>query len=231
MKSLGFWLPALSVTVWLGTAWGAAAAGVPGSCEKEAHRAPEATVRHFLVLAASKGGFYNGSGPSFVMLMKTDTATDEVEMGAVGIYAGDRGRVLFGTVPWRTYDAFLRESGKRSQNIMLRLAINGPQYERVLGVLRTWERRAGENELLYPEELFMNNILLVKQATEELNRCRQTLNLYKLDWGINDRISDNNAPPRVPFLVFQELIRRNAALQVTDGKMPAGLLSLFRPRS
>jgi hypothetical protein len=108
---------------------------------------------------------------------------------------------------------------------MLRLEINGPQYERVRGLLQAWERRAEENQLLYGEEVFMNNILLVKQVTEELNRCRQTVDLYQLDWGINDQISDNNPPAQVPFLVFQELIRRNSALHVTDSKMPEELLS------
>jgi hypothetical protein len=72
----------------------------------------------------------------------------------------------------------------------------------------------------------MNNILLVKQATEELNRCREAVDLYQLDWGIEDRISDNNPTSQVPFLVFQELIRRNAELHVTDSKMPEGLSSL-----
>lgn len=231
MQSLGFWLRVLSATLWLGIAWGAGAEGAPASCDREAHWSPAATTRHFLVLAASNGGFYNGSGPSFVMLMKTDTATDEVEMGAVGIYAGEKGSVLFGAIPRQTYDAFLHEPGKKSPNVMLRLQINGPQYERVRGVLRSWERRAAEHELLYPEEVFMNNILLVKQATEELNRCQQTVSLYQLDWGIDDRISDNNPPSRVPFLVFQELIHRNATLHVTDSQMPEELLSLSSPRS
>jgi hypothetical protein len=226
MKRVGLWLRGLTVSVCLGAAWGALAAGAPGSCESEASRGSADTARHFLVLAASKGVFYNRSGPSFVMLMKTDTATDESEMGAVGIYGDDKGRALFGTVPWQTYDAFLHEPGKKSQNVMLRLEINEPQYERVLGVLRTWERRAREDALLYPDEIFMNNILLVKDATEELNRCKETVNLYKLDWGINDRISDNHAPSRVPFLVFEELKHRNASLHVPDSEMPEGLLAI-----
>jgi len=228
MKKIGVWLGGLALAVWLGTGFAAAAAtaDAPGSCEAEAHRSSAASSRYFLVLAASREGFFDGSGPSFVMLMKADARTGEAEMGAVGIYAGDKGRILFGTIPWQTYDTFLHDPGKKSPNVMLRLEIDEPQYERVLDVLRTWERRAGRAELLYPNEIFMNNILLVKQATEELNRCRPTLNLYKLDWGIDDRISDNNAPSRVPFLVFEELMRRNAPLHVSDHKMPAALLSL-----
>src|SRR5690606_25096846 len=149
---------------------------------------------HFLALAASGGVFYDGSGPSFVMLMKTDPATGESEMGAVGIHADAKGRAVFGAVPWQGYDAFLREPGKKSSNVLLRLEISEPQYGRVLGALRSWERRARENQLLYAGDFHMNNILLVRQATDELNRCGERVNLYQLDWGIHDRISDENAP-------------------------------------
>ncbi len=236
MRRTKVWLRALTVWVSLGVAGSALAAGAPGSCEREASWVPSGTVHHYLVLAASKGVFYNQSGPSFVMLMKTNAATDETEMGAVGIYADDKGRPRFGTVPWQTYDAFLqqpakRESGKKAsadkpQKVMLRLEINEPQYDRVLTVLRTWERRAGEDALLYPDDLFMNNILLVKAATEQINRCKHTVNVYDPDWGVNDEISDNNPAPLVPYLVFREIARRNAGLNVPDSKMPEGLASL-----
>ena len=195
------WLRGVAVSVCLSAAWGACA---ESSCKSEMRSPVSHTARHFLVLAASKGAFYDGSGPSFVMLMKAGTATEQPEMGAVGIHADDKGRSVFGTVPWSTYDTFLREPGNGPSSVMLRLEINEPQYERVLGVLRIWERRARENALLYPDDLFMNNILLVKQATEELNRCRETVDLYKLDWGIEERISDNNPPSAVPLLVFAD---------------------------
>jgi len=226
MKRVGLWLRAVTVSVCLGASWGVLAGGAPGSCESEASWEPSDTARHFLVLAASRGVFYNGSGPSFIMLAKTDAATEESEMGAVGIHADEKSRAVFGTVPWQTYDAFLHEPGKGSQNVLLRLQISEPQYERVLGILRAWDRRAREDQLLYPDDVFMNNILLVKQATEELNRCRQTVDLYRLDWGVNDEISDNNARSRVPLLVFEELKRRNASRHVPDSNMPKGLLSL-----
>jgi hypothetical protein len=76
----------------------------------------------------------------------------------------------------------------------------------------------------------MDNILLVKQATETLNACRRAVDLYKLDWGTQDRLSDEdlNTRSRMPFLVFEEMKRRNASLHVPDSKMPAGLI---RPRS
>ena len=225
MKRAGLWLRGLTASVCLAAAWGAWAADAAGSCEREVRGASSSTARHFLVLAASQDVFYDKSGPSFVMLMKT-AAGEEAEMGAVGIYANDQRRVAFGAVPWQAYDAFLREPGKQSSNVLLRLEINGPQYERVLDVMRTWDRRAREDELLYGDDVFMNNILLVKQVTEELNRCRQSVSLYQLDWGIGDRISDEHARSRVPLLVFEELKRRNATLHVPDSKMPAGFVRL-----
>jgi hypothetical protein len=227
MKRVGLWARGLTVSLCLGASWGALAnGGAPGSCEREASAVRSDTAHHFLVLAGSRGVFYDQSGPSFVLLIRTDAGTDEAEMGAVGIYADEKRRPVFGTVPWQAYDAFLREPGKGSQSVMLRLEINEPQYERVLGILRTWERRARENALLYPEHLFMNNILLVKEATEELNRCRESVNLYKLDWGIDDWISDENAASRVPFLAFEEMKRRNASRHVADSAMPRELLRL-----
>jgi hypothetical protein len=228
MKRAG-WVRGLAVAVCLGAAGGAGAAeaeSAPGSCEREASSVRSDTARHFLVLAAARDVFYDRSGPSFVMLMKTDRATEETEMGALGIYADDKGRAVFGSVPWQAYDAFLREPEKRSRNVLLRLEINEPQFERMLSILESWDRRARENQLLYRDDVFMNNILLVKQVTEELNRCSETVNLYKLDWGVEDRISDDNARSQVPLLVFEELKRRNAALHVSDGGMPKGVLAL-----
>jgi hypothetical protein len=198
------------------------------ACDREAGSTPSDTARHFVVLAASEGVFFDGSGPSFVMLMKMNAATNEAELGAVGVYADDKHRAVFGSIPQRTYDAFLHEPGKQTSNVMLRLEINEPQYERVLGILREWDRRAREGQLLYRKDVFMDNILLVKQATETLNQCRRAVDLYKLDWGTEDRISEEHARSRVPFLVFAEMKRRNASLHVPDSKMPLGLI---KPRS
>jgi hypothetical protein len=215
----------LTASVCLVGAWGALAADAADSCVREVKEA-SSEARHFLVLAASQGVFYDKSGPAFVMLMKTN-AGEETEMGAVGIYA-DGKRRAFGSVPWQAYDAFLHDPGKQPSNVMLRLEIREPQYERIRDVLQDWDRRARENQLLYRNDLNMNNILLVKQATEELNRCRRAVDLYQLDWGLQDKISDEdvNARSHVPFLVFEELKRRNASLHVPDSAMPNGLLAL-----
>jgi hypothetical protein len=119
-------------------------------------------------------------------------------------------------------NAFLREGN--AADVMLRVEITGAQYRSVLAVLHTWDRRARENELLYPD-VSLDNILLVKQATEALNRCGPMLALHPLDWGLDDDISENNAPLAVPLEYFKELRRLNESLHVPDSGMPPPLLA------
>lgn len=206
-------------------------AGLPGSllaasdCEAEAKRSGTDSARYFMVLAARNGVFYERSGPAFVVLIKA--GADEYDIGALGIYAGSKKQPVFGPVPADTYGEFLRESGETSAketDVMLRLEINAAQYERALQVLRSWERRVQERALLYPE-IALDNILVVKQATEELNRCTRTIVAYDLDWGLEDDISEHNAPLRIPYEYFKELKRLNGARHVSDSAMPAALLA------
>jgi hypothetical protein len=179
--------------------------------------------RHFVVLAGSSDVFHDGSGPAFVMLQRFDPAAHESEMGAVGIYADDERRPLFGAIPAAHYEAFLRESDDPA-DVMLRVEITGARYRGVLAVLRTWDRRAREGALLYPD-ISLDNILFVKQATEELNRCGPMLALHSLDWGLDDDISENNVPLAIPLEYFKKLRRLNASLHMPDGRMPATLLA------
>ncbi|MEW6213080.1 MAG: hypothetical protein AB1631_32455 [Acidobacteriota bacterium] len=174
--------------------------------------------RYFIILAGRIGTFYDGSGPTFPMLIKTDGQQTQID--AVGIYAA-RGHWAFGAIPAETYREFMKETGKDS-DVMLRLEITLPQYERALKVVKTWERRARNNELLYPD-LPMDNILVAKQVTESLNQCGEKFKLYKLDWSIYDHIStssprDDNPISRIPFLYFKELRRLNESLHVPDAK-------------
>lgn len=205
--------------------------GLPGSlfaasnCEAEAQRNRTDSTRYFMVLAARNGAFYERSGPAFVMLIRAGAATYDI--GALGIYAGNNKQPVFGPVPADSYEEFLRDTGKTSakdEDVMLRLEINAAQYERALQVLRSWERRVRERALLYPE-IALDNILLVKQATEELNRCTRTIVAYDLDWGLEDDISEHNAPLRIPYEYFKELKRLNGTRHVSDSAMPAALLA------
>lgn len=205
--------------------------GLPGSllaasnCEAEAKQLNPEPARYFMILAARDGVFYERSGPAFIVLIRA--GADEYDIGALGIYAGDSKQPVFGPVPASTYRDFLRETGKASakeSEVMLRLEINLAQYERTLRVLRSWERRVRENALLYPE-IALDNILLVKQATEGLNRCSRTIVSYDLDWGLRDDISEHSAPLRIPYEYFKELKRLNHAKHVPAPAMPSGLVS------
>ena len=117
---------------------------------------------------------------------------DGAEIGAFGIHADARGQPAFGAVPPKEYESFLREADAGGR-VMFRVEVSAAQYARVLGVLRNWERRVRERALLYPD-VALDNILLVKQASEELNRCEHMLVPYALDWGLEDDtlvIADN----------------------------------------
>lgn len=173
--------------------------------------------RYFLVLAGRTGTFYDGSGPTFPMLIKMDGQKTQID--AVGTY-NVRGYWAFGVIPAETYNEFMKDTRKDS-DVMLRLEITAAQYERGLKIVRTWVRRAQSNELLYPD-LTMDNILVAKQVTESLNQCGEKFKLYNLDWSMEDRISNSllDSPPisRIPFLYFRELRRLNESLHVTDEK-------------
>jgi hypothetical protein len=199
----------------------AATAADPSVCAREHAWTQRGGERQFLVLAGRSGEFYDRSGPAFVMLIKT--AGQDASIGAVGIFAGGAGTPVFGAVPRTTYDEFLKDP-QDAPSVMLRVEITGAQYERELKILRSWDRRARERALLYPD-IALDNVLLVKQAAEELNRCSATLALYELDWGLDDEISENNDPRHIPLEYFRELRRRNDARHVRDADMPSGVLS------
>lgn len=179
-----------------------------------------------MVLAARRGVFYDGGGPSAVVLIEVDEAAGEMLTGAVGLYADEVGGFQFGAVPPAVYDPLVA-APEGGDSVMLRLEISPVQYADVLDVLSTWERRARERALLYRGDLLMNQILMLKQATEAAARCDSEIDLYTLDWGIGDYISEENPRSLVPFLFFEELKRRNEHLHVPDERMPRAALSLL----
>jgi hypothetical protein len=210
-----------AVTLALLLGMGARTGFAGDTCEQEAQWKSSGGQRHFVVLAGRTGTFFERSGPTFLMLMKS--SRNESDIGAFGVYA-EGGKPAFGPVPAAEYEQFLAEPGYDASRVMLRLEISGPQYERVLGVLSTWDRRVRERALLYPD-IALDNILLVKQATAELNRCREFLVPYELDWGLADDISENNEMLRIPFEYFQVLRRRNGTKHVPDAAMPKALIA------
>lgn len=204
-----------------------AAVDLPDECAAAAHgRDASPNVRHFMILAARRGVFYDGGGPSAVVLIAVDETAGETLTGAVGLYADEAGGFRFGAVPRAVYDPLVG-APEDGDSVMLRLELSPAQYDDVLGVLSTWERRAREGALLYRGDLLMNQILMLKQATEAAARCGREIDLYALDWGIEDRISEDNPRSLVPFLFFAELKARNERLHVLDERMPRAALSLL----
>jgi hypothetical protein len=206
----------LSLSVAAGTASAADRCQPAAGGEASDAARTNADARHFVVLAARSGVWYDQSGPAFAMVMEVTSGHARVE--AVGISFID-GRPVFGQVPAAVYREFMTEP-RRASDVLLRLEIGAAQYERTARILRTWDRRAREDALLYPE-IAMDNILLVKQVTEGLNECEQHITLYALDWGLEDEISENNQPSNVPFKYFRELRRLNESRHVPDGRFPA----------
>jgi hypothetical protein len=169
--------------------------------------------RHFIVLAARTGTFYDGSGPAFPMLIRTDG--HDLQIDAVGTYAVGSAR-RFGTVPPASYRELLKEP-TGPDGVMLRVEIAASQYQRALEILETWKRRAEEGALLYAQRSHLNNVLLTKAVAESLNRCGEQVDLYPLNWVYeDDALSATYAPKDIPFQYFRELKRRNASRHVGD---------------
>jgi hypothetical protein len=168
---------------------------------------------YFIVLAARREEFYDRSGSAFPLLIKV--SGNETQIEAVGTYS-EQGKRAFGAVPPESYKDFLREARGDSE-VMLRLEINSQQYQRALDLMHTSARRAREGALLYPNDFYLNNILLVKAVTETLNQCSEDFTLYKLNYiHPEDWISNEYAPGFVPFVYFKELRRLNDILHVRD---------------
>lgn len=166
---------------------------------------------YFIILIGRKDEFYDRSGSAFViMLMIKD---DCLNIDALGIYP-DKGKPEFGRVPEKTYIELLSNSLKDS-DVILRLRVTPSQYSDCLSLIQDWERRVNESALLY-NELSMNNLLFVKQVTECINRNNPIIKLYKLDWGLEDHISEYNPPALIPYLYFKELRQLNNDVHVKD---------------
>ena len=169
--------------------------------------------RHFIVLAARTGTFYDQSGPAFPMLIRTDGRALQID--AVGTYAVGAER-RFGAVPPASYREFLKEP-TGPDAVMLRVEITATQYQRALEILETWKRRAEEGALLYAKRSHLNNVLLAKAVAESLNRCAEQMDLYPLNWTYeDDSLSETYAPKDIPFQYFRELRRRNASRHISD---------------
>jgi hypothetical protein len=174
--------------------------------------------RYFIVLTARTEEFYDHTGSAFPVLIKLSGGVSEIN--AVGLYS-DHGKPHFGTVPPDVYNNYLKDARGESETV-LRLEINGAQYDRSLKIVKEWQRRAREDALLYREpasRVTLNNVVLVKAVTETLNQCSEDVNLYKLDYvHPKDWLSDQYSPELVPFYYFKELRRLNEARHISEQK-------------
>ena len=178
--------------------------------------------RYFIVLTARQKEFYDFSGSAFPMAIKLAGGVPTID--AFGVYLTKDGRA-FGAVPPDVYKNYLREARNDSETT-LRLEINSRQYERVLKVIKEWERRDREGALLYrtaaetlDDPTYLNNILIAKAVTETLNLCSADFNLYPLNYvHRDDWISNQHKSALVPFHYFKELRQRNEARHIPDKK-------------
>jgi hypothetical protein len=199
---------------WAGRETAAAqAGGMPAPRDGDALAPAAPGERYFVVLAGRSGLFYDESGPAFVMVSR---GTGEgARHHAVGIYGDTSGRPQFGAVPPPAYTDLLAEPPDDSR-VLLRVEVSRPAYERAYAILRTWDRRAREGMLLYPE-IDMDNVLFVKQVTESLNEGTEHLRLYALDWSVEDHISEHHLPSQIPLQYFRELRRLNEDRHLSNG--------------
>jgi hypothetical protein len=178
--------------------------------------------RYFIVLSARQKEFYDYSGSAFPMVIKLAGGTPTID--AFGVYL-TKGARAFGAVPPDVYKNYLREARNDSETT-LRLEINSRQYERVLKVIKEWERRDREGALLYTtraetldDATYLNNILVVKAVAESLNQCSVDFKLYPLNYvEKDDWISNKFRSALVPFYYFKELRQRNEARHIPDQK-------------
>jgi len=188
--------------------------------------------RYFVVLAAGKGDPGFGAA-GFAMLIKTDGL--RTRRDAVGVYPVvnplER-HAIFGIIPDKIREQFDREPIGDS-GAMLRLEVTAGPYYRALEVLKTWERRADEDTLLYTVP-YLNNAVFLNQFTSSLNEtgvltwkggepCTETIKLQKLTWGLDDPIMTKHNMTQTPYYLFKTLRDLNGPLHLNDSVFPAAL--------
>jgi hypothetical protein len=188
--------------------------------------------RYFVVLAAGKGDPGFGAA-GFAMLIKTDGM--HTQRHAFGVYPVvnplERHPVL-GIIPANLRKQFEREP-TGDTGAMLRLEVTAGPYNRALEVLKTWERRAEENTLLYAVP-YLNNAVYLNQLASSLNEtgvlewrggtpCTETIKLQKLTWQLDDPIMTKHNLTQTPYYFFKTLRQLNNSLHLDDKTFRAAL--------
>jgi hypothetical protein len=189
--------------------------------------------RYFVVLAAGKGtpGF---GAAGFATLIKTDGVHTEKEtFGTWPVVNPLERHPEIGRIPEEVVKQFENEPVNDSGS-MLRLEVTAGPYSRALEVMKSWQRRVDEDQLLYPTIPYLNNAVYLNQLTSSLNEvgvlswkggttCTETIKLQKLTWLLNDPIVAKHNLTQTPYYLFKTLRELNSSLHLSDSKFHAAL--------
>jgi hypothetical protein len=172
--------------------------------------------QYFVVFAAAKGTPGYGS-PAFAEVIKTDGHQSQID--SFGLYETDSVHhyVEVGPISEELRKKYENEPRDDSA-VLFRVEVSAGPYRRALKILKTWERRARENTLLYPDIPYLNNAVYLNQLASSLNDCSQTIKLEKLTWRIDDPIITKTNLPQVPYVFIKEIRQQNPELHVSDSK-------------
>jgi hypothetical protein len=170
--------------------------------------------RYFVVLVSGKGTPGYGA-PAFAMLIKTDgTETQTEAFGSYPYKDGKVDTVAVADIPEEIRKQFAKEP-KDDSAAMLRLEVTAGPFNRAMKILKTWERRARENTLLYNIP-YLDNAVYLNELASSLNDCAETIKLQKLTWRIDDPIISRQNLPQVPYFFIQQLRQLNSDLHIKD---------------
>jgi hypothetical protein len=172
--------------------------------------------RYFIVMAADKGTPGYGA-PAFAEVIKTDGHQSQID--AFGLYETNAVHhyVEVGPISEELRKKYENEP-RNDSAALFRLEVTAGPYQRALKILKTWERRARENTLLYPDIPYLNNAVYFNQLASSLNDCGKTIKLEKLTWRIDDPIITKQNLPQVPYFFIRKMRELNSGLHVSDDK-------------
>jgi len=189
--------------------------------EGPAHWTRVDSHRYFVVFAGRMGTARDGA-PQFAMLIKTQGTRQQIE--SFGVYpvrdeSIGKNVPVIGPIPDNIISEFVNEPDPSWQNeAMLRLELTPAEYARSLRVMRDWEKRASQDELLYPI-YYMDNVIFVDQLAKSVDSCDMKIKEYNMTWLLSDKVIADHNLPQVVFYYTKELRRMNDSLHVTDAKL------------
>ncbi|HEY7402060.1 MAG TPA: hypothetical protein VIB39_00935 [Candidatus Angelobacter sp.] len=189
--------------------------------------------RYFVVLVAGKGDPGFGAA-GFAMLIKTDGVHMQTDaLGSYPVVTPHQRYAVFGEISEEIRKQYEKDPVDDSGS-MFRLEVTAGPYNRALEVLKTWQRRVDEDQVLYPTIPYLNNAVYLNQLTSSLNEtgvltwkggttCAETIKLQKLTWLLSDPIMAKHNLTQTPYYLFKTLHELNAPLHLSDSQFHAAL--------